>query len=122
MKRSRGCATAGLVLLVLATASAQTKPDFSGKWRYNSSKSSRDTQGNTPDITYPSDLTVRQGATELEFLGASVRQEDMKAVYKLDGSEVSVASAPDVTERAKATWDGQTLVILSKRIIPSPGG
>lgn len=122
MKRSQGLVTSALVLLSLMPALAQTKPDFSGKWRYSSARSSRDTQGNTPDMTYPSDLTLKQTATELQFLGSAVRQEDMKAVYKFDGSEVLVASAPDVVERAKATWDGQTLVILSKRTVPAPGG
>jgi len=122
MKRSPISTVAALVLITFAMVFAQARPDFSGKWRFNSGKSSRGTQGNTPDMIYPSDLTLKHTAAELQFVGSSLRQADVKAVYKLDGSEVLVTSDPGITERAKATWEGVNLVISSKRIVPSPGG
>ena len=69
---------------------AQARPDFSGTWRFNQAKSSPNTAGNTPDIPFPSQIVVKQTATESPSTSTSVRQQPVSAVYKLDGSKVTV--------------------------------
>lgn len=111
------------VALVAQTAAlAQAKTDFSGTWRLNQAKSSRDAVGNTPDIPFASQLDVKQTLTEIAVTSTSVRQQPVSATYKLDGSTVSVQAPEGITETGAAKADGSTLVITSHRSFPSPAG
>jgi hypothetical protein len=114
-----------VVTLGLATppgAFAQARPDLSGTWRLNYEKSSPGIAGNAPDVTFPSQLAVTQSATELSVRRTSVRQAPFAAVYKLDGSVVTVEAPVGITETAAATFDGATVVITSRRSFSSPAG
>lgn len=116
--------TLGLALLVgVAPVSvAQSRPDFSGSWKFNQSKSTRGIAGNTPNVPFPSQLVVKQTATELHLEGTSVRQAPVKAVFKLDGSKVTIEAPRGITETGEATFEGATLVVTTRRSFSSPAG
>ena len=101
---------------------AQARPDFSGTWRISQSKSSRNVVGNTPDIQFPSQLEVRQTATDISVTATSVRQRPVSATYKLDGSKVNVQAPEGITETGEAALNGSNLVITSRRSFSSPAG
>jgi hypothetical protein len=111
-----------LALVLQAPARAQARPDFSGTWRFNQAKSSANIAGNTPIVAFPSQLVVKQTATELQVDGSSVRQQPTSAVYKLDGSKVSVKAPAGITETGEARIEGANLVITTRRSFTSPLG
>jgi hypothetical protein len=111
-----------LTLGAPAVARAQARPDFSGTWRISQAKSSRNVVGNTPDIQFPSQIEVKQDATDLAIVATSVRQQPMSATYKLDGSKVNVQAPEGITETGQAMVNGTTLVITSRRSFSSPAG
>lgn len=65
---------------------------------------------------------MRPGVDGLHVEAGTVRQDSISAVYKLDGSEVAVASPPGLTERARAMVNGETIVVTAKRTFSSPAG
>ena len=69
-----------LALGVHAVTLAQTRPDFTGTWRYNQSKSNPNTSGNTPNIAFPSQIVVKQTPTEISVDSTSVRQQPVSAI------------------------------------------
>ena len=114
-----------LVALMLGApmqAFAQARPDFSGTWRISQAKSSRNVVGNTPDIQFPSQLDVKQTATDIAVTATSVRQRPVSATYKLDGTKVNVQAPEGITETGQAMLNGSNLVITSRRSFSSPAG
>jgi hypothetical protein len=122
MKRLAIVVGVALTLGVQALPLAQTRPDFSGTWRFNQAKSSPNIAGNTPNIPFPSQIAVKQTPTELHVASSSVRQQPVSAVYKLDGSKVTVQTPAGISETGEARFDGSNVVITSRRTFPSPGG
>jgi hypothetical protein len=124
MRRWAIAAGMGFALTLAAPTEtlAQTRPDFSGTWRISQAKSSRNVVGNTPDIQFPSQLDVKQSATDIAVTATSVRQQPVSATYKLDGSKVSVQAPQGITETGEAMVNGSTLVITSRRSFSSPAG
>lgn len=117
---------ASVAALVLATvpgvARAQTGPDFSGKWRISQAKSSRGATGNSASVNFPSELIIKQSPAELHVEMRLPRTDPVTAVYKLDGTEVTVATPAGIFEKAKARWDGGKLVITARRVVSTPFG
>jgi hypothetical protein len=111
-----------LAIVLQAAAFAQGRPDFSGTWRFNQAKSSPNIAGNTPIVPFPSQLVVKQTATELQVDGSSVRQQPTSAVFKLDGSKGSIKAPSGITETGEAKFEGSTMVITSRRSFTSPLG
>ena len=101
---------------------AQAKPDFSGTWRFNQAKSSPNIAGNTPNIPFPSQIVVKQTATDVAIDSTSVRQQPLSAVFKLDGSKVTIQAPSGISESGEAKIEGATLVITSRRSFSSPAG
>jgi hypothetical protein len=122
MKRLTFVLAVALALGVQTMSFGQARPDFSGTWRYNQSKSNPNTAGNTPNIAFPSQIVVKQTPTEISVDSTSVRQQPVSAVYKLDGSKVTVQAPPGITETGEAKFDGGNLVITSRRSFSSPAG
>ena len=122
MKRGVIGAVVCLALAVQAPAFAQARPDFTGTWRFNQAKSSPNIAGNTPIVPFPSQIVVKQTPTELHVEGTSVRQQPMSAVFKLDGSKVSIKAPSGITETGEAKFEGSTMVITSRRSFTSPLG
>jgi hypothetical protein len=111
-----------LALTASSAALAQGRPELSGRWLLNYERSGRGVTGNSPDVVFPSELTVTQSPTELSVRRASVRQAPFSAVYKLDGSRIKVDAPAGITETAEAKFDGATLVISYRRSYSSPAG
>jgi hypothetical protein len=114
----------GLAFLVGVppASQAQNRPDFTGTWKFNQSKSTPGIAGNTPIVPFPSQIVVKQTATELYVEGTSVRQAPVKAVFKLDGSKVTVDAPRGITETGEARFEGTTLVVTTHRSFSSPAG
>lgn len=122
MTRWRIVLGVALALGVQAVALAQARPDFSGTWRFNQEKSSQGIAGNSPDLPFPSEIVVKQTPTDFDVASTSVRQSPFAAVYKLDGSTVSVEAGQGITETGTARFEGDTVVITTHRSYPSPAG
>ena len=110
------------LLASTAPVFAQSAPNLAGTWRLNFDKSGDRIAGNGADVPFPSQMVIVQTPTELTVERTSVRQDPFKAVYKLDGSRVSVAAPADITETGEAKFDGATLVVTSRRSFSSPAG
>jgi len=107
---------------VAPEALAQARPDFSGTWRLNVAKSNPNVAGNTPNIPFPSQIVVKQTPTDISVESTSVRQQPVSAVYKLDGSKVTVQVPQGISETGEAKLDGGNLSISSHRSFSSPAG
>jgi hypothetical protein len=122
MKRLMIVLSVALALGAQAVALAQARPDFSGTWRLNVGKSGPNVAGNTPNIPFPSQIAVKQTATDISVESTSVRQQPISAVYKLDGSKVTVKAPEGISETGEAKLDGGNLSINSRRSFSSPAG
>ena len=126
-----------LALAVAAQASAQTHPDFSGRW--TSDPLPADTaaggrqggRGGPPLGTmgsgWGSPISIQQDAEKLTleyaFFGRGDMQPPIKFVYKLDGSDSknTVMMGRGIQEQvAKATWAGDKLVITTTHNFQNP--
>ncbi len=95
-------------LLLSSSASSQGRPDFSGAWRMDPSRSESAVQ-NEP--IGPVTVVISQTATELKI--ETTRAHGSSAVvYKLDGSENKLADGTATTR-----WDGSTLITETVRDI-----
>ncbi len=122
MKRLTIVCGVALALGAQTAALAQARPDFSGTWRLNVSKSAPNVAGNTPNIPFPSQIVARQTPTDISVESTSIRQQPVSAVYKLDGSKVTVQAPEGISETGEAKFDGPNLVITSRRSFSSPAG
>jgi hypothetical protein len=105
-----------------ALAQAQTRPDFSGKWEISQAKSSAGATSNSANISFASELIITQRPAELHVEIRFPRSEPLTTVYKLDGSEITAGTPAGVTEKAKAAWDGNSLVVTARRVVSSAFG
>ena len=114
----------GIALLWYAVPQvlAQGTTDFSGTWKFNQTRSTPGIAGNTPNIAFPSQIVVKQTATDLSVQSTSVRQAPLAANYKLDGSKVTVEAPRGITETGEAKFEGANVVITSRRAFSSPAG
>ena len=112
------------VALVLPhrAAFAQAKPDLTGTWVLNYDRSGRGISGNSPDVVFPSQLDIKQSATDLSVRRTSVRQAPFSATYKLNGSKINVEAPAGITETAEAKFEGADLVISYRRAFATPAG
>ena len=93
-------------LALPSTAHAQGKPDFSGTWTMDPSRSESAVQ-NEP--IGPVTLVISQ--SDGEFRIETTRTQGKSIVtYKLDGSEIKIPGGT-----AKTHWDGSTLVTEAVR-------
>ena len=123
MKPSFLVVIAALALLTVpALPRAQAGTDFSGRWKISQAKSSPGAIGNNAKVTFPSELIVEQRPGELHVDMRIPRTDSVTAVYKLDGSEITVGTPAGIAEKAKAMWDGNKLVITARRVVTSPFG
>ena len=111
-----------LAMAAQTVAYAQAKVDFTGTWRFNQAKSSPNIAGNTPVVPFPSQIVVKQTATNISVDGTSVRQQPVSAVFMLDGSKVTIKAPSGISESGEAKFEAATLVITSRRSFSSPAG
>lgn len=115
-----------IAVLVLAAVPALTRaqagPDLSGRWEISQAKSSPGALGNNAKVSFPSELIIQQRPAELQVEMRIPRTDSVTAVYKLDGSEITVGTPAGIAEKAKAMWDGSKLVITARRVVSSAFG
>ncbi len=132
--------TAAFVLMLVALAGAQAKPDFSGRWTTDPDPAAAAAQpargagpggrgGPPPDVGsgWGSTITVTQAATSLTveyaFFTRGDMQPPLKFVYALDGSEskntVMMGRGLQV-QTSRTTWAGDSLVITSAYSFTDP--
>ena len=132
--------------LFTASASAQLRPDFSGRWtldsaamvpRATASDSAARAQraggayGERPDADMGSGwgrtITITQDSrrltVEYEYFTRYDLQPPFRFAYALDGSEsadtVNLGLGPQV-QRSRTAWQGDTLVITTVQTFPHP--
>ena len=99
------------IVLALARPSialAQAKPDFSGTWAMDPTRSESAMQG---EPIGPVTVVITQTAGELK-LETTRAQKTTVEIYKLDGPESKIPSGT-----GKAHWNGTTLVVETVRDI-----
>jgi hypothetical protein len=102
---------------------AQVRPDFSGRWGISQANSSAGAVGNSAKVIFPSELIVMQHPGELHVEMRFARAADtITAVYKFDGSDITLSTPAGITETARATWEGQQLVITARRVVSTAFG
>ena len=83
---------------------AQSKPNFSGRWVPS------------PKVDGASEMEIKQDATTIS-IGHEMGEghDPHRNVYKLDGSETKQPNPahPEITDVSKASWDGNRLVIVN---------
>ena len=97
-----------LALAVTAVAFAQAKPDFSGAWALDATKSDQ-MGGGGRGPGGPGPMTIKHTATEL-----AITRGENTMTYKLDGTETVIASQRG-DSKATAKWEGNALVITTVR-------
>jgi len=111
------------LLAVPTSARAQAHQDYSGKWALSQSKSTQGAAGNGATISFGSEVIVTQSATELKVESRYPRVEQTQIiVFKFDGSEVTTPLSEGVVEKAKATWEGDKVVITARRVVSTNFG
>jgi hypothetical protein len=99
------------VVLWVTAAAAQEKPNFNGKWVLDAEKTAAANEGmggrGGRGGGGPMTLTVDAATLTREL---EMQSGVVKIVYKLDGSEQTVAMGQGEA-KAKAKWDGNTIVI-----------
>ncbi len=99
-----------IALALPSFASAQAKPDFSGKWIQDMEKSDQPQGGGGGrGPAGPQQITITQTAADITF-ERTMGQNVVKTVYKLDGSESSNMMGRGGEVKSKTTWDGNKLV------------
>ena len=104
-----------IALICFATV-AMAKPNFTGSWKINASKSK-----STGDFPLPqkfdrkiahADPSLQVSTTQSGFQGGADRTTELK--YTTDGKEV-VNQLPNGEAKGTAKWDGDVLVVESTR-------
>jgi hypothetical protein len=103
-----------VAVVVPFTASAQSRPDFSGTWTQDAAKSDPASQGRGGGSH-----ALKQTATEIAVTIAG-RGGPETSIYRLDGAEMfNKTQSPEgpLTVKGAARWDGASLVIETTREI-----
>src|SRR5713226_9629665 len=117
-----GVAVLAAAVAIPTLTRAQARANFSGRWTYDQANSGRGTAGNNPQVSFPTDLVIKQTPTEFNLETSTIRQDVITVAYKLDGSEVTVPAPSGVTIMARARMEGDKIVVDSKRSFNSPAG
>ena len=102
-----------LAILVLAALPALAKPNFTGDWKLNTSKS---TFGEMPA---PDSMTYKVTHAEPKLSTATKQSSqmgefEMQSSYTTDGKECTNQGFGGSTNKSVVKWDGDTLVIETK--------
>jgi len=102
-----------LAILALAALPALAKPNFSGDWKLNTSKSAF---GQMPA---PDSMTIKITHDDPKLTTATKQSSqmgdfDQQAAYTTDGKECANQGFGGSTTKSTVKWDGDTLVIETK--------
>jgi len=141
MKPEANALSIATVVLLAVSVTAQTRPDFSGRWTSESepaatapgSGGQRGSGGRSGERAsdmgsgWGSNITITQDADRLTveymFFARGDMQPPLKFVFALDGSETknSVTMGRGIqTQTSKTAWDGAKLVITTAHSFENP--
>ena len=132
MKRRAAMLSMLAVILFAVSVTAQTPPDFSGRWTSEPEKSGSGQSGErATDLGMGSgwgaNLTITQAAGRLRveymFFARGDMQPPLKFVYALDGTETknSVMLGRGIqVQTSKTAWEGAKLVITTTHSFENP--
>ena len=103
---------AGCAVLLLCVAAAQAKPNFSGEWKLNVSKS------DFGQMPAPTSMTqkITHNDPELKIAVSQVSERgemNYEAAYTTDGKEC-INQRGNFEVKSVLKWDGDTLTVTSK--------
>ncbi len=118
---SRFFAAIAIILAVGFAASAEDKPNFSGKWVAVGAQPAAENAGGSgpggrraPQPGYGPEFTVKQDAKTLTITRGGQSQT---LTFNLDGSESKITMTRDgqqIEQISTAKWEGNTLVIVTQ--------
>jgi hypothetical protein len=124
MKRLTAVLTAAALVLGTASAFAQAKPNFAGKWVAEAAAPAA-APGGAPGGGggrgggrgggLGQELTIVQDATtiKIDYVGTGRNPGPVSLTYKLDGSESKNTGMGGMEQVAKAVWEGEKLVVTT---------
>jgi hypothetical protein len=119
----RHAVVATALVAIPVSIDAQARQDYSGRWVLSQAKSTRGAAGNAAVISFGSELIVAQSPAEVKVEARFPRVEQTQIIaFTLDGAEVTVPHADGITEKAKASWEGDRLVITARRVVSTQFG
>src|SRR4029453_386915 len=98
-----------VAILVPSYANSQTRPDFSGTWKMDPSRSESAAQ---TEPVGPITLVIAQTPSELKISTTRSPGATEVVTYRLDGSETKIPGGT-----AKTRWEGSTLVTEVERYV-----
>lgn len=107
--------TIGAILALVLTLSvcAAAKPDFSGSWKTNASKS--DFGPMPPPEKWDMEVDHKDPAIKVKTTMANqMGERTNEAAYTTDGAETTVGEGPAAT-KATVTWEGDAIVFKTTR-------
>lgn len=103
-----------LALCVPAPTSPQTRPDLSGTWAFDASKTMKPgPDGRIVLAPMLGERVVVQQSAESLTLRITVQGDVVVAVYDLTGAESRNVSPGDISVRSRASWKDDRLIIES---------
>jgi hypothetical protein len=116
-----------MTAIVFAVVLGMQAPDFSGQWVAEASAAARPTPGAPPPAPrgdmgsgWGAPITITQTASELvveqPIFSRYDLQPPLRLVFRLDGQEsrnTVMAGHETQTRTSRASWEGQTLVIVT---------
>ena len=105
-----------LSLFLAAPSLAQTRPDFSGAWEFDREKTMKQppsADGRLVIAAMLGDEFVASQDTRALHLTIKAMGQTVNVTYNLDGTESRNISPGDIPVVSRASWEGNTLVILS---------
>jgi len=103
-----------LALAVAAVAFAQAKPDFSGSWALDTTKSDQMGGGGGGGRGMGGPMTIKHTATDF-----AVTRGENTTTYKLDGTPTEVTGGRGGAAKATAKMDAGKVVIKTARETPN---
>jgi len=102
-----------LAILTLAALPALAKPNFTGDWKLNASKSTFGEMPAPDSMTYKITHADPKLSTATKQSG-QMGEFEMQASYTTDGKECTNEGFGGSTTKSVVKWDGDTLVIETK--------
>jgi hypothetical protein len=108
-----------------ATALAQTRPNFAGKWTLDPAAVAAPAgeaaaggggRGGGRGGGLGQELTITQDATtvKIDYMGGGRNPGPVSLTYRLDGTDSSNTNAMGAAQVSKATWQGNSLVVTTQ--------
>ena len=123
----RAWPTVAVAILLVASTSAQTRPDFSGRWGADADPAAARGRSGDMGSGWGSPITITQAGgrltVEYMFFGRGDMQPPTRLVYALDGSETknSVMMGRGIqAQTSKTAWNGDKLVITTVHTFSNP--